>query len=81
MFYTYLIRFRIHKLLRQTITCEDDFKKGKIYNALNSDICIKKQFKNTLTKSDILTKRLVFLPVDWDKKGLLCIYETAPYDE
>ena len=32
------------------------------------------QFKNTLvanTKSDILTKRLGLLPVDWDKNNLL----------
>ena len=35
---------------------------------------INTQFKNTLTnhtKSDILTKRLVFLPVDWDENDLL----------
>ena len=53
-------------------------------SALNSDICIDKQIKNTstnYTKSDILTNNLVLLPIDWDKKGLLCIYEAAPYDE
>ena len=58
--------------------------KLEIYSALNSDICMEAQFKNTLTnytKSDILTKRLVLLLVNWDKNGLLCIYEAAPYDE
>ena len=35
---------------------------------------INTQFKNMLTNnsnSDILTKRLVLLPVDWDTNGLL----------
>ena len=56
----------------------------EIYSALSSDICIKIQFKNTLTdytKSDILTKRLVLLNVDWDKNELLCIFKAALYDE
>ena len=48
--------------------------KVKIYIALKSEMRITTQFKNTLTyyaKSDILTKNLVLLPVDWDKNGLL----------
>ena len=56
----------------------------KVSPVKTSDICIKTQFKNTLnnyTKSDILTKRLVLLPVDWDANSLLCIYEAAPCDE
>ena len=68
--------------LRQIITYENDFMKVEIYIGLNSEM--NKQFKNVLTnyiKSDILTKRLVLLPVDWDKNGLLHIYEAAPYNE
>ena len=56
----------------------------KSYSALKSDICVNTQFKNTLTnytKCGILTKRLMLLPVVWDKNGLLSICETAPYDE
>ena len=48
--------------------------KVKTYIAITSEICINTQFKNTLTyfiKSDLTSKRLVFLPVDWDKNGLL----------
>ena len=48
--------------------------KVETYIALNSDMRIKTQFKNTLTnysKSDILKKRLVLLPVDWDENGIL----------
>ena len=45
-----------------------------IHVALYSDIYINTQFKNTLTdytKSDILTKVSVLLPVEWVKDGLL----------
>ena len=48
--------------------------KLKIYIDLDSEMRINTQFKNKLTnfpKTDILTKRLVLLPVDWDKNGLL----------
>ena len=58
--------------LTLTITHENNFMKVEIHNALNSDICINTHFKNTLTnytKSDILIKRLVLLPVDWDNNG------------
>ena len=44
------------------------------YIGLNSEMRINTQFKNVITKytnSDIVTKRLVLLPVDWDKNGLL----------
>ena len=44
----------------------------KTYIALTSEIRINTQFENTFTnfiKTDITTKRLVLLPVDWDKKG------------
>ena len=56
------------------ITYEDDFIKVEIYIVLSSEMAIKTQFKNTLTnntKSDIIIKSLVLLPVDWDKNGLL----------
>ena len=61
-------------MLGQIITYEDDFMKAKIYIALNSEIRINTQFKNTLTnytKSIIKTKNLVLLLVDWDKNSLL----------
>ena len=48
--------------------------KVEIYIALNSEMRINTQFETTLTnfiKSDILTKILMLLPVDWDKNGLL----------
>ena len=48
--------------------------KVEIYIALNSEIRIKTQFKTTFnkyTKYRKLTKRLVLLPVVWDKYGLL----------
>ena len=48
--------------------------KVEIYIGLNSEMRIRTKFKNILTnytKSDILTKILVFLPIDWDKKVLL----------
>ena len=48
--------------------------KFQTYTGLNSDLRIKIQFQNTLTnysKSDILKKRLVLLPVDWDENGIL----------
>ena len=69
--------------LWQIITYENDFLKVEIYIALSCEIRINTQFKNTLTnytKSDILTKRLVLLPVDWDN-FFLTIYEAAPYNE
>ena len=53
------------------------FKNVEIYSALNSDICINSQFKNTFInyiKTDILTKRLVLLPVDLDKNSLLYVF-------
>ena len=58
--------------------------KVEIYIATNSDICINAQYKNSITdytKSDILAKTLVLLPVDWDKNSLICIYKAAPCDE
>ena len=58
--------------------------KVETYSTLKSNICIKTQFENVLTsyiKSVILTKRLVMLPQDWDRNGLLCIYEMASCDE
>ena len=70
--------------LRQIFTYENDFMKIEIYIGLNSELGVNKHFKNVLTnytKSDILTKRFVLLPVDWDKNGLLHIYEAAPYNE
>ena len=42
----------------------------EVYIVLISVMHVKAQFKNTITdfiKSDILTRRLVLLPVDWDK--------------
>ena len=48
--------------------------KVEIYIGVNSEMRINTHFKNTLTnytKSDALTNRLVLLPVDWDKNGLL----------
>ena len=56
------------------ITFDTGFRKVEIYIALNSEMRIDTQFKNILTiynKSDILTKSLVLLPVDWHKNGLL----------
>ena len=56
------------------ITYEDEFIKNEIYIALISEICINTEFVNTLVnynKSDMLTKTLVLLSVDWDKNGLL----------
>ena len=53
---------------------EDDFVKVEIYIVLRSQIFINTQFKKMLTnftKLDLITKRLVLLPVDWDKNGLL----------
>ena len=44
---------------------------------------INTQLKSTSTnhtKSDILTKGSVMLPVDWDKNWFT-VYEVAPYDE
>ena len=48
--------------------------KVKIYIALSSEMRINAQFKNTSAnqaKSDLLTKRLVLLPKDWDKNVIL----------
>ena len=48
--------------------------KAKIFFALNSEIHINTHFKNIWTnyiRSDVLTKRSVLLPVDWNKTGLL----------
>ena len=48
--------------------------KIETYIVLHSDMCINTEFENTLTnftKTDTLTKRLVLLPVDWDKIGLI----------
>ena len=56
------------------ITNENGFMKDEIYISLNSEMRIETQFKNILTnytKCDILIKRLMLLPVDWDKNGLL----------
>ena len=50
------------------ITYEDEFVKVKTCIVLTSEMRINTQFKNTLTtfnKSDITTKRIVSLPVDW----------------
>ena len=61
-------------MLWQSITYENDFKKDKIYIALNSAMRFTTQFKDTLTnytKSYSLTKKLVLLPVEWVKNGLL----------
>ena len=44
------------------------------YIGLNSEMHINSHLKNTLTsktKTDILTKILVLLPVDWDENALL----------
>ena len=44
------------------------------YITLSSEMRINTQLNNTLTtyiKSNLLTKRLVLLPVDWDKNCLL----------
>ena len=63
-----------HVFTGQVITYEEDLYKLETYTALNSEIQISKQFKNVLInyrKTDILTKRLVLLPVDLDKNGLL----------
>ena len=46
----------------------------EFYIALTSKMLINTQFKNTRTnhtKSEILTKKLVLRPLDWDKHGLL----------
>ena len=48
--------------------------KVDVYIALNAEMRINTQFENTLAnyiESDILTKRLVLLPVDCFEKGLL----------
>ena len=61
---------------RHFVTYEDDFIKIKIYINLNLDMRINTLFKNTLTnynKSDILTKKLVLLPVDFDENSRLFI--------
>ena len=58
----------------QIITYEEHFLKIKIFIDLNSEMSNNTQFKNILTdyiQSDILTKRLVLLPADWDKNSLL----------
>ena len=48
--------------------------KAEIYIDLNSEMHLNTQFKNILTnytKFYLKRKRLVLLPVDWDKNGLL----------
>ena len=60
--------------LWHTIIYKDDFMLTEINTSLNSVTKINAPFKNTSTnntKSDVLTKTLVFLPVDWDKNTLL----------
>ena len=63
--------------LWQFIPYKDDLMRVSDYIASNSEMDFMRtntQFKNTLNnynKPDILTKRLVFLHVDWDKSALL----------
>ena len=48
--------------------------KVEIYIDLKSEMHLNTQFKKTLTnytKFFLIRKRLVLLPVDWDKNGLL----------
>ena len=48
--------------------------KVKIFCALNFEMCINTEFKNTLanyTKSDILRKKSMLQPADWEKNDLL----------
>ena len=48
--------------------------KAENYVALTSEMRNSTQFKNTLTnyiKSDVVTKRLALLPVEYDTNGLL----------
>ena len=55
--------------------------KVKIYIALTFKMRINTHFKNTLTnytKYDLSTKRLVLLPVHWEK--WFTFYEAAPYN-
>ena len=59
---------------------ESDLMTFKTHTASNSEICISTQFKNISTKSDIITKKLVLMAVDWHKKQFT-IYKAAPYDE
>ena len=74
-----LFGFIYKRKLRQSLTYEDDFMKVKIYIAISCDICINTQFKSTSTnnvKSDIITKWLALLPVDWNKN---CLNTYEPY--
>ena len=53
---------------------QEKLSKVKIYIAFSSEIRLNTHFKSNLTnytKSDMLTKILVLLPVDWNKNGLL----------
>ena len=50
--------------------------KLKLTLALNSEMRVLRKFKNTFTtytKTNLLEKRLVLLPIDWDTNGLVLI--------
>ena len=72
---TRVTRFHIQKSgFWQVITYEDDFMKFEIHITLVAEMYIKAQFilfLTTYTYSDILTKILVFLPVNREKNCLL----------